>query len=141
MVGAYAGPPTDATESDEEFEDTSMNWVCVVDGPSLKPSVPFQPIATSNTFDKLGCGLGDASDDEEDMVRPCASLTSNVKLPSQQVSQKTRRRQASSTLKAKVAAIAQDIRSGKIMLPDLSCESNEQYEMVWALVKQAPVRT
>lgn len=134
MVGAYAGLLPDATESDEEFAETNMAWCNVLNGSSDKPPAPFRPVATSNAFEKLNGGHADASDDEEEMVRACASLTSNVTLQSQKVSQKTCRRQACNTLKAKVAAIAQDIRSGKMMLPDLTSESKEQFDMVWALV-------
>ena len=134
MVGAYAGLTPDATESDEEFAETNMAWCNVLNGSPDKQPASFRPVATSNAFENLNGGHEDDSDDEEAMVRACASLTSNVTLQSQKVSQKTRKRQACNTLKAKVAAIAQDIRSGKMMLPDLTCESNKQFEMVWALV-------
>ena len=107
-----------------ELEETVRIW----------PIIPMpQPIPTSNAF----AGLDDSEDDddESEVVKALSQLTSNVNLLSHKQSQKSRRKAKGAKLDvAHLNVIARDVKSGKISLPDLSLDSNEEFTYVWALV-------
>ena len=110
----------------QEFNETVRIW------PVMK--LP-KPVSTSNTFKGLNDELDD-DDGESDMVKALSQLTSHVQLGSQraqsQRQKKSSRKQVLNT--THLNAIARDVLSGKIDLPDVDLKDNREYTYVWALV-------
>ena len=79
---------------------------------------------------------GDSDDDEDDVVKALASLTSNVQLASTRaLSQKERRaKQPNGARLAHLNAIARKVKSGEINLPDLDLEHDSEYDYIWTMV-------
>ena len=63
--------------------------------------------------------------------KTCKTWKVNV---GQKGSQKSRRPTKKPYTRAQIAAIAQDVKSGKIQLPDLTLESNEEWDVLWSLL-------
>ena len=112
-------------DEDAEHAETNMLF------PLMKIPPPF---ANPNKFSALSDG--DSDDDENDVMKALASLTSNVQLASSRsLSQKARRaRKPNGTRLAHLNAIARKVKSGEIDLPDLDLEHDSEYDYIWTMV-------
>ena len=127
----------------EDDDDTLLCGTCEEDDfPSLSREslkampmpVRVPPTPTSNKFSALDDD-NDEKDDEEDMLRALQQLSPNIQV-GQKLSQRQRKTQNSSpTLtKHKIAALAEQVRTGEISLPSIDLDNDNDYEAVWALV-------
>ena len=108
---------------DEEHAETYVWPVITAKGHISAPSI--RPTPTSNTFGPLA--NRDDDDDKAETVKALSQLTSHVKI---KPSKKSKRGMSL----AQIAAIAKQVNTGKIRLPDLDLENNSDYECCWALV-------
>ena len=117
------GMGNDDFEDDEELEETVRIW----------PIMPIpEPVTTSNACVNLS--ETDDEDEESEVVRALAQLTPNITVSSQKQSQKSRRAAGVKLNIAHLNAIARDVKSGKIALPDIDLMDDAEYEYIWALV-------
>ena len=117
------GMGNDDFEDDDELEETVRVW----------PIMPIpKPVTTSNSF--MNLSETDDEDDESEVVRALSQLTPNITLSSQKQSQKSRRAARAKLNIAHLNAIARDVKSGKITLPDVELADDAEYEYIWALV-------
>ena len=93
-----------------------------------------KPTHTSNKFSALDDDDGER-DDEDDMLRALQQLSPNVQV-GRKPSQRQRKAQNSpqTLTKHKIAALAEQVRSGEISLPSLDLDNDAEYEAIWALV-------
>ena len=92
---------------------------------------PPQPVKTQTSFQPLPVTREDPDDEESDMIKTLAQL-SGGKL---QVGKKTTQKQKKKGLTLKqINKIAQDINTGKIQLPDVSLDSNAEWDVLLSLV-------
>ena len=99
----------------------------IADKPSFEHANPFQAI-----FDE-------SDDDEAQVLNAIKQFSAKVTV-GPKLSQKERKAQRPID-KYSVSQIAKLVRSGKLNLPDLELESNENYEAVWALVDSGAARS
>ena len=101
------------------------------------PVLPMPtPVITHNKYGTL-TDFSDDDDDESDLVKALSAITPNVHMKNDHVSQKTRRSQQYQSRSLNIAhlnAVARDVKSGKIALPDINVSNNDEFEYVWALV-------
>ena len=78
----------------------------------------------------------DSEDDESEIVKALASLTSNVQLASDRaLSQKARRAKKPKGMNlANLNAIARNVTSGEISLPELDLEHDDEFDYIWTMV-------
>ena len=93
------------------------------------------PVETNNKFSALHDQDSD-DDDENDVVKALASLTSNVQLASDKARSQRERRSKNPRGKrlSHLNAIARKVKSGEITLPDLDLEHDEEWDYVWTMV-------
>ena len=126
-------------ELDDDYDDDDL--LCGVcdeyDFPelSLEPMkvmplpMTHQPQATSNKFS----ALDEETDDEGDMLRALQQLSPNI-----QAGQKASQRQRNNAkppqklTKHRIAARAEQVKSGDISLPSLDLDNDGDYEAIWA---------
>ena len=91
-------------------------------------------VETNNKFSALDDD--DSEDDESDIVKALASLTSNVQLASDRaLSQKARRAKKPTGMNlAHLNAIARKVKSGEISLPELDLEHDDEFDYIWTMV-------
>ena len=135
------------TEDDEdgEFSETDLEpcWsitgrCCAVPlcGPCESPSFDhhnsFQALFDSDDFD----------DDEDDagVLNALKQISSKITIGPKK-SQKIRKNLSRPLDKRTIASIAKQVRDGKLDLPDLTLDSNDQYDAVWALVDSGAARS
>ena len=116
----------------ETYPETFM-WPLLT-APIIPKQNKVPPTIVKNRYHSLGDDSDD--DDEDEVVKALAMISSNVHLRSDRMkSQKERRNQAGKGLDlAKIMAVAQQVVSGEIQLPDILLDSDEEYECCWALV-------
>ena len=121
QVSAVGISPTD--DSSSEHSETVNIW----------PVLPMPaPVVTHNRY---GAFTESDDEDESDVVKALSMITSNVSMMSDHMSQKSRRAARKQSLNiAHLNAVARDVKSGKIDLPDIDVPSNADYGYVWALV-------
>ena len=109
----------------DELEETVPIWPIM--------QIP-KPTATSNIFSDLQSDEEDA--DESEVMKALSQLTGNVQMLSHKsLSQKQKKAKGGHVLNiAHLNSIARDVKSGKISLPDVDLERDEEYTYVWALV-------
>ena len=118
-------PISVTTDEPEDHEETTLLW-------PLIRSPPPRPTVTSNKFADL-CDSEDSDDDESEMLKALAQLTSKISTgPKQTQSQKKKKGKKMNM--TRVLAVAKKIRNGELTLPDLKLESNDEYDAAWALV-------
>ena len=96
---------------------------------------PPKPVETQNSFTELPVTNNDDPDDalakeENDMIKALTQLAGRPVRFGKQQAQKKRK---GLTLK-QISKIAEDVNSGKIQLPDVTLDSNEEWDVLWALV-------
>ena len=129
----------DDVSDDEEFSETEPLFCCM--SKSCVPCAPthMRPTLTSNSFSSLDFDRDDSDsddeDDEERMVAALSRIATSVKT-GPKISQKQKKRPGSQRMigNMSVAQIAHKIKIGKITLPELDLENNEDFASVWALV-------
>ena len=113
-----------------EDHDETYVWPVI----TSKGIIPPRPIATSiqNKYQSLGDGDGDSDDqDESDVLAALAQISSNVSYAKPKPKPNS---QSKGMTMAKISAIAKQVSSGAIRLPDLNLDNNDEYECCWALV-------
>ena len=133
-VNALIEDAMDDSEFDEFPEtDFSPMWAlpqCAVQ------CIPCD-VTHTNSFAAL---IDDDEDDESKVLEALKHISSKVTI-GPKMSQKARKSSSKQPLsKRTVAHLAELIRSGKMNLPDLNLESNEEFEAVWALVDSGAAR-
>ena len=124
------GALTVKSDADTEHKET-MIWPLLTD-PRVPEAPAFKPTPTKNSFSSLADGTDD--DDESEVMKALAQLTSHVMRASgKSQSQKRSKSKYKFTL-AKIQSLAKQLRDGELNLPDLELDSNEEYDCVWALV-------
>ena len=93
------------------------------------------PPTTHNKFGSL-CDDADSDDDDEsEVMKALAAITPNISRASDHTSQRNRKSRSQKPLNiGHLNAVARDVKSGKIALPDADLSSNSDFEYVWALV-------
>ena len=99
------------------------------------------PTEVHNSFQSLVEADEGSNVDMQDVAEAFRELTANVQTAPRLTQTQARRQDQQKPTGApkpltrkQIMAIAQDIASGKITLPDISLNSNAEYEAVWALV-------
>ena len=114
-------------ETHDEHSETLRMW----------PVLPMRnPISTNNGYGIL-TDLEDSDDDESDVLKALSAISSNVVRADERTSQRVRKSQhrAKNSLDVtRLNAIARDVKSGKISLPEVDLSHNADFEYVWALV-------
>ena len=111
------------TQDSDEHEETFMWPVITAKGQIVHSSKP--PVSTENKYGPLSSA--DEYDDEHEVVKALAQLTTNIKVQRPKKSKK-------GLSMTQISAIAHQINIGKIKLPDLDLDNDKDYECVWALV-------
>ena len=111
------------THESDEHPETFMWPVITAKEQIVHPSKP--PVSTKNTYAPLSDE--DEYDDEHEVVKALAPLTTNVKV------QRPKKSKNGLSI-TQISAIARQESTGKIKLPDLDLDNNDEYECVWALV-------
>ena len=108
-----------------EYPETVKLW------PALKSPVPT-PV--KNRYAAIGDTDYD-DDDESEVVKALAALTPHVSTAGQsQRARKAQQKEHRPSNFAQLCAIARDVKSGKINLPDVDLDSDKEYTCLWALV-------
>ena len=96
---------------------------------ALRHSAPLpEPVQTRNQFSDLTVTRNDPDDEDSEMLNALTQLAgAKVKQGKPPQRKKPYSRQ-------QIAAIAADIANGKIKLPDVTLESNDEWEVLWSLV-------
>ena len=102
------------------------------ESPSYEHHNPFQAIFDSDDFD----------DDEDDVgvLNALQRISSKITIGPKK-SQKDRKNLSKPLDKRTIASIAKQVRDGKLDLPDLTLDSDAQYDAVWALVDSGAARS
>ena len=130
----------DAEEGEDfdEFSETDLSHVwclpqCAVTAEHPRCHPCFEH---SNSFSAI---FDDQVDDEAVVLDAIKQISSKVTV-GPKLSQKERKAQRS-VEKYTISQIAKLVKAGKLNLPDLDLESNEDYEAVWALVDSGAAKS
>ena len=123
-VGAVTAVPNDAKKSDH---DETYIWPLITTQNRAKDHAP-RATPTQNSFQALK-DEGETDDEESDIVKALSQLTSNITFGRAKKQKKKKGLDI-----ARISAIAKEVRDGKIKLPDLRLDNDEEYSCVWALV-------
>ena len=111
-----------------EHSETVTLW------PTLRSPAPT---VTKNKFRALGDFSSD-DEDESEVLKALAALTPNVsKSSARSMSQRAKKGQPKTAQTpdfARLCAIARDVKAGRIHLPNVDLETNDEYNCLWALV-------
>ena len=108
-----------------EYPETVKLW------PALRSPLPT-PV--KNRYSVIGYMDSD-DEDESEVVKALAALTSHVSTAGQsQRARKAQQREQRPANFAQLCAIARDVKAGKINLPDVDLDSDNEYTCLWALV-------
>jgi len=113
----------------ESFELAETYGWPMISAPTPPRAPRTPPTATCNRYDDLT----DSDDEESEVVKALAQLTSNVQLQNAK-SQSQRKRKPGKIDMAHIKSVAQQVIDGKIRLPDLDLDTNSEYDCCWALV-------
>ena len=109
--------------------DETYMWPIITSKGNIRPpgsvATPIQ-----NQYESLDDGDDDSDDqDESEVLRALSQITSNISYgkPKSKSSNK-------GMTMAKISAIAKQVSSGAMRLPDLNLDNNAEYDCCWALV-------
>lgn len=113
---------------ENEHLETVKRW------PTLRSPAP---IVTKNKFRALDDFHSD-DEDESEVLKALSALTPNVSMASEralpQRIKKGQRKDDKPHNFARLCAIARDVKAGRIQLPDVDLETDDEYTCLWALV-------
>ena len=114
----------DFSDHDEFEHDETFVWPMLGSPPPPKTSI-------SNKFSALSDS--DTDEDESEIVKALAQLSSNVTVGPKKPQSQSRKAKSGLDM-TRIHAVAKKIRDGHLTLPDIKLESNSEYECCWALV-------
>ena len=129
------------SETGSEFSETEPSplwWFpqCAV---QARPICIPCDVTHGNSFAALFDNDED-EDDESKILDALKHISSNITY-GPKVTQKNRKTAKKNLSKSTIAQLARLVKSGKLNLPDLDLESNEDFEAVWALVDSGAARS
>ena len=122
-------------DAEDMFDDSAWECTCgceVLKALSIPPPTDSTPVCTN--FEALA-EVDEEENDEDDMIKALQQISSNITVgPKKSQKQKKATAAPSPLTRRKIAAIAEQVKSGEISLPSLRLHNNGDYECVWALV-------
>ena len=133
-------------EDDEEFAETDLDAVwhisqCAITASSVCNVCNDTSFEHINSFAELfDDSCFDEGDDDSEVLLALQQLSSKITVGPKQ-SQRARKASTKQMDKRTIASVAKQVREGKLNLPDLQLESNDEYYAVWALVDSGAARS
>ena len=130
------------SEIGSEFSETDdvPLWCLPQCAVQVKQVCPPCTVTHENSFAALFDNDDDDDDDESKVLDALKHISSSVTY-GPKVTQKERKAAKKTLNKKTIAHLSRLVKSGKLNLPDLDLESNEEFEAIWALVDSGAARS